>query len=168
MEDFEKYTTIPMNIPVMLSKTVSLRDATESKTAIRLGLDNTPPPEIMDNLIRTAELVDKIRTQFPIAQINSFYRSPSLNRKLKGAKNSQHVTGEAVDIDSPDDNYNLWIFAFVKDQMVFDQLILEYPTADGTPSWVHVSIRHKDNRGQVLVKLAKGYIPYGTYQVGMV
>jgi len=152
----------------MLSKTVSLKEATESKTAIRLGLDNTPPPEIMENLIRTAELVDKIRTQFPNAQINSFYRSPALNRKLKGAKNSQHVTGEAVDIDSVGDVDNLAIFNFCKDHLVFDQCIAEMPNAEGVPAWVHCSIRHKDNRGQVLVKLAKGYIPYGTYQVGMV
>lgn len=169
MEDFEKYTRLTgSNSTTMLSRTVSLKDATESKTAIRLGLDNTPPPEIMENIIRTAELVDKIRTQFPDAQINSFYRSPSLNRKLKGAKNSQHVTGEAVDIDSIGDKDNVAIFHFCKDHLEMDQTIGEFPNAEGVFSWVHVSRKFKDNRGQVLIKLVKGYIPFGEFRPGMV
>lgn len=152
---------------MMLSKTVSLSEATKSTTAIRHGIDNTPNESQLENMRRTAEMVDKIRTQFPNAQINSFYRSPALNRKIGGAKNSQHVNGEAVDLDSPGDVHNLDIFLFCHD-IVFDQLIMEYPNEKGIPSWVHVSIRHKDNRGQVLAKLKDKYIPYGEYQVGMV
>lgn len=154
---------------MMLSKTVSLHEATKSTTALRHGIDNTPNPEQLENLKRTAEkIVDPVRNQFPTTSINSFFRSPALNRKIGGAKNSQHCLGEAVDLDSPEDVNNLAIFNFVKDHLVFDQVIAEFPNAEGVPSWCHASIRMKDNRGQVLVKLKLRYIPFGEYVVGMV
>lgn len=152
-----------------LSKTVQLSESTRSDTAIRLNLDNTPPPEVLERMKVTAtRIVDPVRNRFPNVRINSFYRSPSLNRKLKGAKNSQHVTGEAVDLDTPDNVDNVAIFNFIKDQLVFDQVIGEYPDANGVFQWTHASIREKDNRGQVLIKLKDKYILFGEYQIGMV
>jgi len=152
-----------------LSKTTTLHEATKSDTAIRLGLDNTPPPEVLERMKVTAtRIIDPVRQRFPNVSINSFYRSPSLNRKIKGAKNSQHVTGEAVDLDTPGNADNVAIFNFVKDQLVFDQCIFELPDANGIPNWVHCSIREKDNRGQVLVKLRAKYILWSEYQIGMV
>lgn len=150
-----------------LSKSVSLHEATKSETAIRLGLDNTPSQEVIERMKVTASrVVDPIKQRFPACYVSSFFRSESLNRKLKGAKNSQHVTGEAVDMDSPGNSDNLAIFNFVKDELVHDQVIAEYPNADGVPEWVHASIREKDNRGQVLVKLKDKYVPFGEWKIG--
>ena len=152
-----------------LSKTVTLSESTRSDAAIRLSLDNTPTEEAVERMKVTAtRIIDPVRNRFQNVRINSFYRSPSLNRKLKGAKNSQHVTGEAVDIDTPDNVDNVAIFNFIEEELVFDQLIGEYPDANGVFQWVHASIREKDNRGQVLVKLKEKYIPFGEFQIGMV
>jgi len=155
----------------MISKTVSLQEATKSQTAIRLGIDNTPTTEQMTAIADTAvHVVDAVRTKFAGVDVSSFFRSPKLNKKVGGSTTSQHCKGEAVDLDSKNDGLNMEIFNFVKDNLVFDQLILEYPDANGTPSWVHVSfVQHpKTNRGQILVKLKDRYIPYGEYQKGMI
>ena len=150
-----------------LSPKVSLLSATKSDTAIRFGIDNSPNEAQLENMKRVAEkIIEPILSRFPTVFISSFFRSAALNRKIGGAKNSQHMTGEAVDLDSPNNLANLDIFLTVYD-MVFDQLILEYPDENGIPSWVHVSLKNKDNRGQVLVKLKDKYIPYGEFRIGM-
>lgn len=152
-----------------LSPKVSLLTATKSDTAIRFGIDNTPNQVQLENMRRVSDkIIEPILARYPWAFVSSFFRSAALNRKIGGAKNSQHMTGEAVDIDSPNNHANEDIFVFVRDNLVFDQLILEYPDANGVPSWVHISLKDKDNRGQVLVKLKDKYVPYGLYTKGMV
>ena len=154
-----------------LSQSVTLLEATKSQTAIQNGIDNTPPADVLENMKRTAtKIIDPVKSRFPWATVSSFYRSPKLNKKIGGAANSQHVTGEAVDLDSPNDHANEDIFVFIKDNLVFDQLIKEYPNEKGVPSWVHASyVEHpKKNRGQILVKLKDKYIPFGEYKVGMI
>jgi hypothetical protein len=87
-----------------------------------------------------AELFEQIRLHFnvPIG-ISSFYRCAALNKKIGGAKNSQHTLGEAIDIDA--DIFggvtNAEIFEFAK-TLDFDQLIWEYGD-DTNPAWVHIS-----------------------------
>lgn len=154
-----------------LSPKVSLLSATKSDTAIRLGIDNTPNEMQLENMKRVAEkVIEPILARYSQAFISSFFRSEKLNKKIGGAKNSQHMTGEAVDIDSPDNVANLDIFKFAKEYLTFDQLCLESPDKEGIPSWVHISLKEKDNRNQVIVwlKESKKYIPYGQYSVGMI
>lgn len=156
---------------MMLSPKVSLLTATKSDTAIRFGIDNTPNEAQLENMKRVAEkVIEPILARYPWAFVSSFFRSEKLNKKIGGAKNSQHMTGEAVDIDSPDNKANLDIFNFAKDELTFDQLILESPDTKGIPSWVHISLKNSDNRGQVLVYLSstKKYLPYGLWTKGMV
>lgn len=149
---------------------MTIEQATKSDTAIRFGISNIPNAEQIENIKELSTLVDVVLEKFPCYTTNVF-RSPALNKKIGGAKNSQHMNGEAADIDSVDNKQNLAIFHFIKDHLVFDQLILESPDVNGVPSWVHVSkVRHpKENRGQVLVYLSnKKYIPYGEWQKGMI
>ena len=152
-----------------LSPKVSLLSATKSDTAIRFGIDNTPNEAQLENMRRVAEkVIEPILSRFPVAFVSSFFRSEKLNKRIGGAKKSQHMTGEAVDIDSPDNLSNLDIFNFAKEYLTFDQLLLEKPDSSGTPSWVHISLKDKDNRNQILVVLKDKTIPYGEYQIGMV
>ena len=152
-----------------LSPKVSLLSATKSDTAIRFGIDNTPNEAQLENMRRVAEkIIEPILARYPWAFVSSFFRSAALNRKIGGDKNSQHMTGEAVDLDSPDNLANLEIFNFVKEYLTFDQLLLEKPDAKGVPSWVHISLKDKDNRNQILVVLKDKTIPFGEYIVGMI
>jgi len=124
-----------------ISANISEAEAFKSQSAVRHGIDNTTTNEVvLDNMRHVAELFEQIRAHFgvPIG-ISSFYRSPALNKKIGGAKNSQHTLGEAIDIDA--DIFggvtNAQIFEFAK-TLDFDQLIWEYGD-DNNPAWVHIS-----------------------------
>lgn len=142
-----------------LSKNLALAEVIRSETAKRLGIDNAPTPEALENLKTLAkEVFQPIRDHFkkPI-YISSGYRSETLNRALKGAKNSQHMAGQAIDIDMDHtDITNAEVFEFIKDNLEFDQLIWEFGT-DQNPAWVHVSYREGENRGKILKATEAGY-----------
>lgn len=152
-----------------LSKTVTLKEATRSDTATRLGIDNTPSDEIIENMKLTGEkIVDVVRSKFEGVFIPSFFRCDALNTAVGGAPTSDHRLGRSVDLDSKDNAQNVAIFDFIRQDLTFDQCIGEYPDKEGVFSWVHASIRPKDNRGQVLVKLKTKYIPFSEWSPGMV
>jgi len=135
-----------------LTQHFSLEEMTKSQTASRKGIDNTAPPEVVENLKALCEnVLEKIRINFgkPLS-INSGYRGPKLNKAIGGAKNSQHMTGQAVDIEMVGMD-NKILFCWIKDNLEFDQLILEY-YKPGIPDsgWVHVSWNSNGNRKQVL------------------
>jgi hypothetical protein len=80
--------------------------------------------------------------------VSSFYRSAELNKAIGGSKTSQHVTGEAIDIDTANNAENKKLFDWAKEYLIFDQLIWEYGDESG-PSWVHISYKASGNRMQV-------------------
>jgi hypothetical protein len=133
----------------MLSKNLSLKEAVTSQTAIRKKIDNTPNELVIENLKHIAiNIFQKVREHFgePI-RLSSGYRSLALNKAVGGSKSSQHVTGEALDIQGTNGLTNSQIFYYIKDNLNFDQLIWEYGDED-EPAWVHVSLRKKGNRNQ--------------------
>lgn len=158
---------------VKISKYLTYDEAIKSPTALRLGISNEPNPQQLENMKYVAtEVFDKVRDFVggPL-HASSFFRSKELNDAVPGSsKTSQHMTGEAIDIDADTfrNGTNLEIFDFIRTNLIFDQVINEYPDKFGNPSWVHVSKSRSGNRGQVLVKLKAKYIPYGEYQIGMV
>ena len=86
------------------------------------------------------------------------FRSLELNTALKGAARSSHLRGEAFDITSMGGKSNLEMFHWIKDNLVFDQLIWEF---GAEPKWLHVSYKKEDNRQQILVTKRPGI--YHTY-----
>lgn len=73
--------------------------------------------------------------------INSGYRCYRLNEKLNGAKNSQHVKGQAADIHVKDINRAVELIK----KMEFDQLIIYN-------NFLHVSYNIECNRKQIIYK----------------
>lgn len=67
-----------------LSHHFTLAEFTRSATAERLGIDNTPPPELLPRLVRTAEMLERVRNTVncPIT-ITSGYRCDALERALR-------------------------------------------------------------------------------------
>ena len=137
----------------MISKHISMKEATRSVTAMRLGLDNTPTEEHLDNMKLVAnKIFEPLRSWVggPI-RINSFYRGPELNKAIGGSTKSQHMIGQAVDID---DTYghktNAEMFNYIRGNLDFDQMIWEFGD-DKNPNWVHVSyVNDEDNRNRCL------------------
>lgn len=79
--------------------------------------------------------------------VNSGYRSPVVNRYVKGAASSQHLKGQAADITAGSKEENKVLFELIAKHLPFDQLINEYDYG-----WIHVSyVALKDvNRKQIL------------------
>lgn len=86
----------------MLTPHFSLAELSASRTAARLGLDNTPDPELLPRLILLAELLERIRSvlQVPVI-VTSGYRCPRVNRAVGGVTSSDHTQGHAADIVAP-------------------------------------------------------------------
>ena len=136
-----------------ISKNISYKEGVYSITADRLGLENKPTEEHLANMKEVAEKVfQPLRTwvNAPI-KINSFYRSPELNKAIGGSSKSQHCKGQAMDID---DTYghatNADMFMYIRENLDFDQMIWEFGDAHN-PSWVHVSyVDKQSNRNRCL------------------
>lgn len=140
-----------------LSKNLSLAEMISSESAKRNGIKNEPTAEHLDNMKKLATNVfQPIRDHFntPI-HISSGYRSLALNKAIKGSLSSQHCSGEAMDIDMDGtDITNAKIFNYIKENLVFDQLIWEFGT-DKNPDWVHVSYESKGKQRKQVLKAIK-------------
>jgi zinc D-Ala-D-Ala carboxypeptidase len=135
-----------------ISKHLTLAELITSQTATRKRIDNTPSPQVIANLKLIAEKVfEPLREGLgkPI-RISSGYRSPALNKAVGSRnKNSQHITGEALDLQGLGGLKNSEIFNYIKDNLDYSQLIWEYGT-DKEPAWVHVSYKKSGNQKQIL------------------
>lgn len=134
-----------------ISEHITYAEATHTGT----GLPNIPDAVTLRRMQNVAKQVfEPLRTQFrcPI-NINSFYRSPAVNKAVGGVPSSQHVTGEAMDIDCSSVS-DREIFDYIREHLPFDQVILE-------PTWVHVSLKEFGNRHQALIaKKINGTMTY--------
>jgi len=127
---------------MQLSKNFTMAEFIKSDTATKLGIDNTPQGEHLENAKELFEnVVQKVRDHFGPTVLNSGYRCPELNEAVRGSKTSQHCHGEAADIEVPG-VANGELAQWIVDNLDFDQVILEFYTP-GQPSsgWVHVSYK---------------------------
>lgn len=129
-------------------KHFTIEELCRSETAQRKGINNTPTDNVRKNLTALVDnVLDPLRDWYgkPI-RVNSGYRCPALNKAVGGVANSQHLTGQAADIDTDDRAENRKLMKHIEDSLDFDQLIWENGGA-----WVHVSYRSDGkNRRQVL------------------
>lgn len=131
----------------------------------RYGIRNTPGPEEVKNLQRLAQKVlDPLREAIgkPL-KITSGYRNAKYNKIINGSDGSQHILGQAADIDGDLTNVpNSKIFNYIKNNLEFDQIIWEFGN-DKNPDWVHVSYADK-NRKKVTKAIRENgkvkYIPF--------
>lgn len=107
---------------------------------LRSGIDNTPPPEAMSNLLRLSSLLEGVRLvlgDHPIS-ISSGYRCKKLNTLIGGSRTSQHMQGLAADFICPAFGTPRQICEQLLDMdFRFDQLIFE-------GAWVHISLSDID------------------------
>jgi len=126
---------------VRVSEHFTLSELTKSDTADRLGIDNQPNLQVIENLRITAtHILEPVRNHFQVPfSPNSGFRCLELNRALRSKDTSQHITGHAVDFEVPGiSTYELALWAY--QNLVFDQLILEfYDQSDPSSGWVHCS-----------------------------
>ena len=123
-----------------LSPHFTLDELTASTTAKRLGLDNTPAPELLPRLIMLAEMLERIRSKIngPLI-VTSGYRGPRVNTAVGGVTSSDHTQGHAADIIAPQFGTPEQLARLLAPQVSalgIGQLILEGVKGK---RWVHVS-----------------------------
>jgi len=151
---------------MQLTEHFTLEEFTTSSTAKARGIDNSVSSQrVVYNLRNLCEQVlEPLRSYAnqPIT-ISSGYRCKALNKVVGGARNSQHMTGEAADIHIPLYDFKDstgsrltdiqlardWM-QWLTDNTDFDQLILE--TVNRRIFWLHVSCKRDRslNRHQVI------------------
>src|SRR5690349_8791788 len=112
---------------MQLTANFSLSALTYSETAEERGIDNAPPPEIVENLKRLAAGLEAIQALLgaPL-EISSGYRCPALNEAVGGSSASQHLQGLAADFACPSFGTPLEVAdAIRRSDLAFDQCILE-------------------------------------------
>ena len=126
---------------MQLSKNFNLVELTKSQTAERKGIPNSPSPDHQENLRLLCERVlQPVRDHFNhVVSVSSGYRSPQLSAAIGSTSDSQHCQGMAADFEiygTPNNE----VFNWIKNNLMYDQMILEYWTKDAPNSgWVHVA-----------------------------
>ena len=120
---------------------------------------NEPNPVETANLVRTANLLEQIKSVLggvPI-MVNSAFRSKQVNDAVGSKDTSQHRLGCAADIRVPGTTPDAVVKAVIAAKLPFDQLIREFDR------WTHISVPNDPKgkpRGQVLIIDSKGTRPY--------
>ena len=158
---------VEINKQAKLSEHFSLGEMT--KTSYHPQDGNIPSRVHIENLINLCEnWLEELRSRYNLLYgqrkvtregvsqespiiINSGFRSPEVNQKCGGAKNSNHLTGCAVDIHCAGKEQAIRYACILLDiadgkKLDFDELILE---KRGTTIWVHFAVRPKGNRRYV-------------------
>ena len=132
-----------------ISKYICYGEIIRSDSARRLGLSNEPDETTIAKIkLLCNNVFDKAREHFGVPIfVSSCFRSPEVNKAVGGQTKSQHMRGEAIDIDC--DVFgkvtNKQLFDYIRDNLDFDQLLWE----GGVKGWVHVSYKAIGNRKSV-------------------
>lgn len=119
---------------MQLSPHFTLAELTQSDTADRLGIDNTPSEGQIIALGKLAARLEDVRAITGPLQVTSGYRCNALNTAIGSKPTSQHVLCQAADLKSLAGLSALELCIKVKESSIhFDQLIFEFG------SWMHIS-----------------------------
>ena len=135
-----------------LSKNFTLQELIYSDTAVRMGIDNKPNDETVENLkILCENILEPIRSHFkaPVV-VSSGYRSEAVCLAVGSSSKSQHIKGQAVDFEIfgiPNKDVTDWVVQ----NLDYDQCILEFwNDKEPNSGWVHCSYSKDNNRKQYL------------------
>lgn len=139
----------------------SLSELTRTST----GIANVPDVAAAINLARLVALfLDPLREAVGSISISSGYRSPSVNKAVKGSVNSYHMKGLAADIQSGTETPQEMAEEAQFLALPYDKLIIERL---GGKRWLHCQIAAAGvkPRGRILVATEeKGKTVYKEYQ----
>ncbi len=134
-----------------LGRYFTLEELKHSNTAQAEGINNDPGPAALAALqALCAAVLDPLREALgkPIT-VNCAYRGPVLNKRVGGVPNSQHLTGQAADLQSPQASVLDLFKLTISLGLPYDQVIYEARSA--TSKWLHVSHVDGSNRGEIRV-----------------
>ena len=142
-----------------LSEHFSLDELTASETALRKGIDNTPPPVVTEKLRMLAATLEQVRSLLGnnSIRISSGYRCLALNRAIGSGDLSAHVLGYAVDFTCPKFGTPKEVAKEIAESnLKFDQLICE------GNAWIHLSCDPQNRRQVLTARFEHGHTYYTT------
>ena len=160
-----------------LSPHFSLKEMTDSQTAVKHGIANIPSPEAVENLHRLCEgTLEPLREAIGLPIIvTSGYRTKALNAMLAHASDrSQHMLGQAADFHvarGPVQGSKFKVQSDRERLIKAFRLIITSPDIDYDqvilyPSFIHVSYVSKErNRHGILKAQGNGKLGYGRLTV---
>ena len=137
---------------MILSKSFTLNELTKSQEATRLGIENVPNEEHIENLkILCEKILQPLRDYYGMpVSISSGYRSVALCEAVGSSAKSQHTKGQAADFEIFG-VANKELADFITQNLEYDQCILEFWNENEPNSgWVHCSYSVNGNRKQYL------------------
>jgi zinc D-Ala-D-Ala carboxypeptidase len=130
---------------LQLSENFKLSEMLRSRTAQSKKIKNYPTsPDHIENMKALCQhILEPVRAHFgmPISP-TSGYRCPELNAAVGGVGNSQHMVGEAVDFVVPKASIPT-VCRWIRDNLEFDQLIMEKYNPRTGGGWIHCSYKRK-------------------------
>ena len=128
-----------------ISPHFSYDELTRSDTGLRLGIVNTPNgaqlralTALCNNILEP--ISDGLKRR---VWVSSGFRCPELNTAIGGSETSQHMKGEAADIEIEGLSTDEAFKAIVALNLPFDQIISEFGR------WVHISYHEPGRREQL-------------------
>lgn len=137
---------ISQKIQMLTNKSYfTVEELCKSDTAKKLGIDNTPPADIVEHLKELIVFLNPIREKWGSAiKVTSGYRCQMLNEAVSGSVNSAHLFGFAVDIypkkGTIEDLYKFILNYLRENNLKWDQLIFE---KSKTSKWIHFGLKSK-------------------------
>lgn len=136
----------PYDENLRLSPHFTLKELTRSAAAVKYEIENVPSLEEIARLRALCEnVLEPLRRRFGVIRITSGFRTQQLNERIGGARNSQHLYGEAADIYVGSKELGKKMYMFIRENIVFDQLLLEVKGKHKTVHCIHISF--KSDRG---------------------
>lgn len=140
-----------------LTEHFTLDELTHSETAVRRGIDNTPPADVLQNLRMLAEGLERVRAvlNHPM-RISSGYRCPALNMSIGGSRSSAHMSGLAADFTCPD-------FGSPRDvamAIVTAANSIDYDQVIHEGRWVHIAFSAHPRREVLTATFDNGGVSY--------
>lgn len=120
-----------------------------TRAEILMGRDAAHPltPEMEANLTRLIQALSIVREAYgkPL-KISSGYRPAAINKSVKGATRSAHLTCEACDLSDPNREFARWCIANLG---VLKRAGLHLEDPRWSPTWIHLQIRRPGSGNRV-------------------
>jgi hypothetical protein len=135
-----KLTSFPVNLQLSPHFTLGkLTVQTPAGSHILTGQYGFTEAQLAGNLqLLSLNVLEKIYSKYPDMLITSAFRTANSTKSL-----SQHCKGQAADIQFPSANQNKQLYLeyakWIRDNCVYDQLLLEHNNFGHHPYWIHVS-----------------------------